>query len=184
MLSPGDSVDLKNIRFPAVLKVCSSNIIHKTEVKGTCLNILDQKDLLQRMKEFSSRFPGEKLLVEPQEQGIVEVILGLVDDSTFGMTVMVGLGGVFAETLRDVSFRVVPLERDDAVEMIKDLRGHSLLEEFRGTRVNTDAIVDMILRLCVLGEELGMYISQLDLNPVLLREEDAIAVDAKIMLKD
>jgi acyl-CoA synthetase (NDP forming) len=83
----------------------------------------------------------------------VELIVGLLDDSTFGLSIMVGLGGVFAEVLEDVTFRIIPITRGDAEEMLSELKGKRLLEGFRGIKVNKEALIDLLLKTSRLGEE-------------------------------
>lgn len=179
--------DIKNVNlpFPLALKLCSDKVLHKTDVGGVVLNIKSIKELEEKLQEFSRRFPGERFLVETMEKPGVELIVGLLDDSTFGLSIMVGLGGVFAEVLEDISFRIIPITRGDAEEMLSELKGKRLLEDFRGIKVNKEALIDLLLKTSRLGEEASTKISieSMDLNPIFARETDAVVVDAKLLLK-
>jgi acetyl-CoA synthetase (ADP-forming) len=141
--------------------------------------------LEEKLQEFSRKFPGERFLVETMEKPGIELIVGLLDDSTFGLSIMVGLGGVFAEVLEDVTFRIIPITRGDAEEMLSELKGKRLLEDFRGIKVNKEALIDLLLKTSRLGEEASTEISieSMDLNPIFARETDAVVVDAKLLLK-
>jgi acyl-CoA synthetase (NDP forming) len=113
--------DLKNLGliFPVALKVCSSKILHKTDVGGVKLGIKDIDELKKTFYIFKKKFPNENLLVDQMEEKGVEIIVGLVQDPTFGLSIMVGIGGIYTELYKDVSFRVIPIERVDADEMIE-----------------------------------------------------------------
>ena len=124
------------LRFPVALKVCSPNILHKTDVGGVKLNIPNLEELKITFKEFQKKFPKENLLVDQMEEKGVEIIVGLVQDPTFGLSVMCGIGGIFTELYKDVSFRVVPIDEYDARQMIEELTGKKLLEGFRGIKAN------------------------------------------------
>lgn len=182
-----DVGDLENLDlpFPLALKLCSDRVLHKTDMGGVALNIQSLEELKEKLQEFNRRFPGEKFLVETMEAPGVELIVGLLDDSTFGLSIMVGLGGVFAEAFEDVTFRVIPIAREDAEEMLSELRGKRVLEGFRGIKVNKEEIVDLLLKVSKLGEETADHIKieTMDLNPVFAREKDTVVVDAKLVLK-
>ena len=113
----------------------------------------------------------------------VEVIIGLVQDPTFGLSIMAGVGGIYTELYKDVSFRVVPVERYDAKEMLEEIKGKALLEGFRNIPANKELVIDLILKTSKIGEELMDYIDQLDLNPVFIYKNGYCVVDAKLILK-
>jgi acyl-CoA synthetase (NDP forming) len=96
---------------------------------------------------------------------------------------MCGIGGIFTELYKDVTFRVVPIERYDAEQMIEELKGKKLLEGFRGIKANKQLVIDLVLKISKLGEELIDHIDQMDLNPVFIYENDLCVVDAKLILK-
>lgn len=169
--------------FPVALKVCSNEILHKTDVGGVKLNIKDKDELLKNFKDFKKKFSKENLLVDQMEEKGVEVIIGLVQDPTFGLSIMYGLGGIYTELYKDVSFRVVPLEKIDAEEMVDDIKGRKLLEGFRNIPANKQLVIDLILKVSKIGQELMEHIDQMDLNPVFVYKDDICVVDAKLILK-
>jgi len=176
-------LEVLSLRFPVALKVCSSKILHKTDVGGVKLNIQNTEELKKNFKEFRKKFPTENLLVDQMEEKGVEMIVGLVQDPTFGLSVMVGIGGIFTELYKDVSFRVVPIDAYDAAQMIEELTGKRLLEGFRGMKANKQLVIDLVLKVSQLGEQLIDHVDQMDLNPVFVYEDRVCVVDAKLILK-
>jgi acyl-CoA synthetase (NDP forming) len=172
-----------SVSFPVALKVCSSKILHKTDVGGVRLNIQNLLELKKVFQEFRQKFPTEDLLVDQMEEKGVEMIIGLVQDPTFGLSIMCGIGGIFTELYKDVSFRVVEIDRYDAVQMIEELAGKKLLEGFRGVKANKQLVIDLLLHVSKLGEELIDHLDQMDLNPVFVYEDRVCVVDAKLILK-
>ena len=177
--------DLKNLglKFPVALKVCSSKILHKTDVGGVKLGIKDIDELKKTFNVFKKKFPNENFLVDQMEEKGVEIIVGLVQDPTFGLSIMVGIGGIYTELYRDVTFRVVPIERVDAEEMVEEIKGKKLLEGFRNIPANKDLVIDLITKVSKIGEELMDNIDQMDLNPVFVYKNDICVIDAKLILK-
>lgn len=178
-----EDLERVKLKFPVALKVCSNKILHKTDVGGVKLNIQNKDELKKAFKEFRKKFPNENLLVDQMAKNGVEIIIGLVQDPTFGLSIMCGIGGIFTELYKDVTFRVVPIERYDAEQMIEELKGKKLLEGFRGMKVNKQLVIDLVLKISELGEELIDHIDQMDLNPVFVYENDLCVVDAKLILK-
>ncbi len=177
--------DLKNLglEFPVALKVCSSKILHKTDVGGVKLGIKDMVELRQTFKEFKKKFPTENLLVDQMEEKGVEIIIGLVQDPTFGLSIMCGIGGIFTELYKDVTFRVVPIDLYNAEQMVEEIKGKKLLEGFRNIKADKQLVIDLLLKVSKIGEELIDRIDQMDLNPVFVYENDICVVDAKLILK-
>lgn len=182
-VDPGQEVDPGELRYPLALKVCDVEILHKTEVGGVRLNLAGPRELASAARDMAARFPESSLLVEEMAPGGVELIVGLVDDATFGLCIMAGLGGVLAELYRDVAFRALPITRADAGEMLGELKGHALLEGFRGMEVDREAIIDLLLRVSRLGLEQQDVLEGLDLNPVIVHPQGLTVVDAKLGLK-
>lgn len=180
-----DQHDLKDVQlgYPLVLKVCSPNILHKTEVNGVKLNISNSSELHDAFGELRRDFASEQFLVEKMEKKGLEIIIGLISDSLFGLCIMVGLGGIFTEVLQDVSFRTVPINRQDAVMMLSELRAGKVFKGYRGKSIDTKAVVELLLKVSSMGSELESVIDQLDLNPVIVYEKGYSVVDAKLMLK-
>ena len=176
-------LDGLKLKFPVALKVCSSKILHKTDVGGVKLCIKTQEELIENFKEFKEKFPNENLLVDQMEEKGVEIIIGLVQDPTFGLTIMCGIGGIYTELYKDVSFRIVPIDRYDAEQMIEEIKGKKLLEGFRNIPANKELVIDLLLKVSKIGEELIDKIDQMDLNPVFVYANDYCVVDAKMILK-
>jgi acyl-CoA synthetase (NDP forming) len=178
-------VDLKNLnlKFPVSLKVCSSKILHKTDVGGVKLSIIDESELLKTFKDFKKRFPKDNMLVDQMVDKGVEIIIGLIQDLTFGLSIMVGIGGVYTELYKDVTFRVVPIDEYDAVQMVEEIKGKQLLEGFRNIQASKKLVIDLILKVSKIGEELMDKIKEMDLNPVFVYKDDYCVVDAKLILK-
>ncbi len=172
-----------SVRFPVALKVCSSKILHKTDVGGVRLNIRDAGELKEAFKEFRRKFPAEDLLVDQMEEKGVEMIVGLVQDPSFGLSIMCGIGGIFTELYKDVSFRVVPIDEYDAAQMVGELKGKKLLEGFRGMKADKQLFIELVLKVSRLGEELIDQVDQMDLNPVFVYTDRICVVDAKLLLK-
>ena len=177
--------DLENLglKFPVALKVCSSKILHKTDVGGIKLDIKDMNELKKVFKEFRKKFPKENLLVDQMEEKGVEIIIGLVQDPTFGLSIMFGIGGIFTELYKDVTFRIVPVEKYDAEQMIEEIEGKKLLEGFRNIPANKQLVIDLLMKVSKIGEGLVDHIDQMDLNPVFVYGDDICVVDAKLILK-
>lgn len=175
-----DNLDLK---FPVALKVCSSKILHKTDLGGVKLDIKDMDELKDTFREFKKKFQKENLLVDQMAKKGVEIIIGLVRDPTFGLTIMYGMGGIFTELYKDVVFRVVPIERYDAEEMVDEIKGRKILEGFRNMPANKKLVIDLLMKVSKIGDELMDFINEMDLNPVFVYKDDICVVDAKLILK-
>lgn len=184
IIETADELDALVLDYPVALKLCSSQILHKTEVGGVKLDIRTQPELLNALNKMMAKFPGERFIIESMEKPGVELIIGLIDDATFGLAIMFGLGGVFTEVLKDVTFRLVPIDEQDATAMLDDIRGREVLAGFRGMEVNRHKIVELLLQISKLGEELEGKIKSLDLNPVFARAKDIVVVDAKMVMKN
>jgi len=177
-----EDIDQKKLKFPAVLKVCSPTILHKTDVGGVILDVA-RDQLEHEFAKMREKFPTEQILVESHQDRRVEVIVGLINDPTFGLTVMFGLGGIYTEVYKDVTFRVVPIEREDAEEMLREIKAAPILEGFRKIKVDRDAIINILMKVSALGEKYMDKLDQMDLNPVFVKEKGAVVVDAKLLLK-
>ena len=175
--------------YPVALKVVSDKITHKTDVGGVELGVADEAELRAACQRIHERVTAavpdaeaQGVSVQPMAEPGAEVILGITQDQQFGPVLMFGLGGVFVEVLKDVAFRIVPLEPRDASEMVREIQGFPVLEGFRGTpAANLEAIESMLLQLSEFAEA-NPDVAELDLNPVFARPDGAIAVDARILL--
>ena len=177
-----EEIDQKKLKFPVVLKVCSPTILHKTDVGGVVLDIA--KDQLEgEFSKMRQKFTSESILVESHQDRRVEVIVGLINDPTFGLTIMFGLGGIYTEVYKDVTFRVVPIKKEDAEEMLSEIKAAPILEGFRKIKVDRDALVNLLMKVSALGEKYMDKISEMDLNPVFVKEKGVVVVDAKLLLR-
>lgn len=179
-----DAIDYANkIGFPIVLKVYSDKVIHKTEENAVITNIQNEKELENNFLLLDKKFKDkEGIIIQKQFKG-KEIVIGLSFDKTFGPTIMVGLGGIFVEVLNDVSFRVCPITKKDALEMLKELKGYDTLMNFRGSKeVDINKIVELLLSLSqlILKEE---DISSVDFNPVFINEKEISIADFRIIIK-
>jgi acetyl-CoA synthetase (ADP-forming) len=177
-----EDLDLKKLKSLVVLKVCSPNILHKTDVGGVVLDV-PKDQLEQEFRKMKEKFPNDKILVESHQDRRVEVIVGLINDPTFGLTVMFGLGGIYTEVYKDVTFRIVPIKKEDAEEMLKEIKAAPILEGFRKIKVDREAIINILMKVSALGEKYMDKVDQMDLNPVFVKEKGAVVVDAKLLLR-
>lgn len=181
----------RKIGFPVVMKIQSRDIVHKVDVGGVRMNIQTPAEarsaFLQILEDVRQRQPEadiQGVYVTQQVGQGEEVILGVKRDPAFGPVVMFGLGGTFVEVFRDVSFRVAPLSRRDALEMIREVNAYPVLSGARGRPVkDTDAVADALLRLAQLAADFPQ-IRELDINPMIVQDagQGCFAVDVKIML--
>ena len=177
-----EEIDQKKLKFPVVMKVCSPNILHKTDVGGVVLEV-PRDDLEREFGKMKEKFPTEPILVESMQDRRVEIIIGLINDHTFGLTIMLGLGGIYTEVYKDVTFRVVPIKKEDAEEMLREIKAAPILEGFRKIKVDREAIVGLLMKVSALGEKYRDKLDQMDLNPVFVKEKGVVVVDAKMLLK-
>ena len=184
---------LHDLAFPVVVKVISPDILHKSDaggVKVSLKNAAEVRDAIATMASLpkirAARVDG--WLVEEMAPAGQEMVVGGLRDADFGPLVMVGLGGIFVEVLADVAFRICPIMRLDAEEMIDELKGAAILKGARGRRpASREAIVDVLLKV---GGENGLLmthaedLSEADINPLIVSESAAVAVDARFILSE
>ena len=175
--------------YPVAMKIVSPDIIHKSDAGGVKLSLKDKDDVAKAFNEImdNARAYNKEaeicgVIIAPMEVKGTEVIIGMTTDQTFGPTIMFGLGGIFVEVLKDVSFRVAPLTKQDAYEMTKQIKGFPILKGVRGQKpADIDALADAIMKVSALVTE-NPQIRELDLNPVFAYENGATVVDARIIL--
>ncbi len=176
------------VTFPVVAKLCGRAIAHKTERGLVRLRIADEAALRLACDELLAKAVPEDgavvVLVSSMVDGNRELIAGLNDDPQFGMTIMVGVGGILAEVVRDVSFRLVPITEADATEMVADLASQRLFDEFRGEpAVDRTALTEALMALARVGaSESGLRSA--DLNPLIIVDGKPVAVDALLELDE
>ncbi len=170
--------------FPVVLKGCSAELAHKTEAGMVALNINSPEQVARVFDELTGKVKNlDGILVEKMVRGNREFVIGLTRDSSFGPCVMFGLGGIFTEALQDVTFRVAPLTREDALEMIDEIKTKKLLGEFRGSpAVDREALAKALVGVGNLGVQYDA-IAEIDINPLIVCGDKPVAVDALVVLK-
>src|SRR5919199_1546506 len=179
----------KQIGFPLVAKIVSAQILHKTDVKGVKVGVNSESEVRETFEDMygrlSKQFDVKGVLIEKMvAPGITELIIGLQNDAQFGPIIMLGLGGIYTEIFRDVSFRVLPITKKDAEQMIENLKGKQILKGFRGSEpVNIDVISDALVKIGKLGIDMASYYESIDFNPVIVYHNDYRVVDAKIILR-
>ena len=188
------ATEAAEIGFPVVMKVVSPQILHKTEVGGVVLNIGSEREAAQAYENIISsamrHVPEahiEGVLIAPMVSGGVETIMGVQNDPTFGPAVMFGLGGVFVEVLKDVTYRLAPFDVAVAEEMVREIKGFDLLDGARGAEpCDIEALAGALSALSHFAVRHSDRIESIDLNPVLAKPkgQGVIAVDALIMRKD
>lgn len=191
--NPDEAIEIaREIGYPVVLKIASPDILHKTDVGGVRVGLQNQtdvRDAFELMVYRAQRYVPEAhiwgcLVQEMVPSGGLEVLVGMNRDPQFGPLVTFGLGGIYVETLKDVTFRVAPFSRLEAEEMLSEIRAHALLDGVRGQpEVDKDAIVDTLLRIGQLVQDFPDIV-ELDINPLVVypRGEGAIALDMRVVL--
>jgi len=179
----------KEINFPIVMKIVSPDIIHKSDVGGVKLNIKDEKEaklayqgIISKAKKYNKEARIEGVIVYPMVPQGTEIIIGMMKDPHFGPVAMFGLGGIFVEVLKDVSFRIIPLEERDAREMITEIKRYEILKGARGNPPrDIQAIEEVLMKISKLTTE-NPEINEIDLNPIFVFEKGLQVVDARIIL--
>ena len=181
----------KKIGFPIVMKVVSPQILHKTDVGGVKVGINSAGEVKKAFNDMYGRLSKKKgvnvkgILLEKMVPKGVELIVGIQNDPQFGPVIMVGLGGIMTEVMKDVAFRMLPITTSDAKSMLNELKGSQLLKGFRGSEpVDLGMVAGMLARIGKLGMENADYINSIDFNPVVVYPKSHYVVDAKIILND
>ncbi len=178
------------IRAPVALKICSPDILHKSEAGGIKLQLEDGPqvrkaftDIVRRAKRFKAKADIKGCVVSPMADPGTEVIVGTKIDPQFGPVIMFGIGGILVEVLKDVVFRVLPISRGSAKQMLSEIRSAPILNGVRGQpSVDHEALVDLLMAVAEIVESYPQ-IQEMDLNPVIVREDGLTVVDARILLK-
>jgi succinyl-CoA synthetase beta subunit len=189
-LGPKESNELENslknyhINPPYVLKVCSSNILHKTELQGVLLNN-DKDSIKDNLQKMQSRFPNENILIENQASfNGPEFILGIIKDPALGHAVMVGAGGILTEIYKDTAFRLAPCSVNEAMDMLDELILSPVFENFRELKLDKKKLAETICQVSKLARDLGDQLSQLDINPIVFSDGEWVALDAKVIFEE
>jgi 3-hydroxypropionyl-CoA synthetase (ADP-forming) len=179
----------KQMGFPLVAKIVSPEILHKTDVKGVKVGLQNEAQVREAFSDMYSRLSTQYstvkgVLLEKMVPPGAELIVGLQNDPQFGPILMVGIGGIYTEVFKDVTFRVLPITKQDALDMVNDLKGKKILEGFRGAAaIDKDMIANALVSIGNLGTEMAPSYESIDFNPVIFYEKDYYVVDAKIILR-
>jgi len=190
--TPEEAAEIaRQIGYPVAMKIASPDILHKTDIGGVRLNIQNDEEvrdyfdlLIYRTMRYMAEAEIWGCLVQDMVSGGREVILGMNRDPQFGPLLMFGLGGIYVEVLRDVTFRLAPLSREDAEEMVAEIRGYPLLRGVRGQRAaDIEGIIDTLLRISQLVTDFPEVV-ELDINPLLVRDEGqgVVGIDMRLVL--
>lgn len=175
---------IQEIGYPLVIKGCSPDLTHKTEQGLVKVDVRNEKEAHDLFQEIMSNMQGPKraILVQEMIKGDRELMVGMTRDSQFGPCVMFGLGGIFTEILKDISFRVAPINKRDATEMIQEIKAHKILGEIRGMpAADLELLTDILIKVGEIGLE-NETIKEMDINPVILSGSRPVAVDALVVL--
>lgn len=179
----------ESIGYPLVMKIVSPDIIHKSDAGGVKVGVKDEEEARMAYQEII--FKAIKYNKKAQICGVIaykmipqatEIIIGMMKDPHFGPVIMFGLGGIFVEVLKDISFRVLPIEERDAWEMITEIKGYEILKGVRGEGPkDIEAIKILLMKISKLTTE-NPEIKEIDLNPVFISEKSLQVIDARIIL--
>ena len=173
------------IGYPLVIKACSADIAHKTEKGLIRLDVRNDAEALTAFDEIVDSMNGAEktVLVQQLIRGQRELVVGLTRDPQFGPCVMFGLGGIFTEILKDSAFRVAPLEKRDALDMMQEIKSHKILDAVRGLEaVDRELLADVLITVGQIGIE-NENIKEIDINPVIISRGKPVAVDALVVLE-
>jgi acyl-CoA synthetase (NDP forming) len=181
----------ENIGFPVVMKIVSPDILHKTEAGGVQIGLADPeaarqayREIMQKGKRHYPQAEIQGVLVQEMVSGGTETIVGVANRPPFGPVVAFGLGGVFVELLQDITFRLAPVDESGAAEMLTEIKGAALLDGYRGQPAgDKSALARTIARLSKLAVEFRKEIEELDINPLIVKEDRVVVLDALITLK-
>lgn len=177
-----------SIGFPVAMKISSPDISHKSDVGGVVLNIKKEdvkaaySDMISNVRKAVPGANIEGVLVQQMAPSGHEVIVGIKKDAQFGHALMFGLGGIFVEIYKDVSFRVTPIDKKEALEMISEIKGYPILKGIRGRKpADVDAVADVLVSVSEMAQKENIV--ELDINPLIVGEKGAVAVDARAMVE-
>jgi len=176
---------VNEIGYPVVMKGCAPDITHKTEKDLIRTDIRNDTEALDAFQTIIAGMNSSKggVLVQEMIKGKRELVVGLIRDPQFGPCVMFGLGGIFTEILKDVSFRLAPLEKRDALEMMQEIKAHKILDAVRGMEaVDREALAEMLINVGKIGME-NDSVKEIDINPLIISGNRPIAVDALMVLQ-
>jgi acetyl-CoA synthetase (ADP-forming) len=180
----------RDLGFPVVLKIASPDVIHKSDSGGVRLGIASAaqagraySEIMASIKRKHPKAVIHGLSIQKMAPPGTEVIIGVSKDPQFGPVIMFGLGGILVELLKDVSFRIVPVTKRDAAEMVREIKGYPLLQGYRGQEpADISALEDLLVKVSQFVEQ-SPQIKELDLNPIFAYKDRVVAVDARVILE-
>lgn len=181
----------EQIGYPVVLKIVSPDVIHKFDVGGVFINLKNKQEvkdaynkIINNVKKHKPKAKILGVIIQEMATPSTEVIVGAVKDPQFGPTLMFGLGGIFVEILKDVTYRIAPIAKEEAKEMVTEIKAYKLLEGYRGSpKADIDAVTEILANTSKLIMDYP-EIRELDLNPIMVYEKGAKTVDARILLEE
>jgi acyl-CoA synthetase (NDP forming) len=182
----------KKIGFPVVMKIVSPQVIHKTDAGGVKLNIKSDSEvdfafdeIIRNARNYNAKADIRGVLIEKMVNPSTEIIIGVTRDPTFGPAIMFGLGGIFVELLKDVSFRIAPITKTDAKEMISEIKALPMLQGFRGEpNVDLKNIIETLLIISKFTIDYIDDVLEIDLNPIFAYDDHLLTVDARVILTE
>jgi len=182
----------RKIGFPVVMKIVSPEVIHKTDAGGVKLNLNSDREveaafdeITRNARNYFAKADIRGVLIEKMVNPSTEIIIGVTRDPTFGPAIMFGLGGIFVELLKDVSFRITPITKTDAKEMINEIKALPMLQGFRGgPNVDLKNIIDVLLIISKFTIDYMDDILEIDLNPIFAYDDHLLTVDARVILTE
>ena len=182
-------IKANSIGYPVVLKIVSEDVLHKSDSGGVKIGINSDEDfrnayeeMMKKVRRFHPNVKIDRVSIEEMVEG-VELLIGTNTDSQFGKMIALGIGGIFVEVYKDVSFRLIPVRKEDVEDMLSEITGRKLLDGFRGKpKVDKEELISLVLKISKLVEE-NPSIKEMDLNPVVATSEGLKAIDARIILE-
>jgi len=182
----------RKIGFPVVMKIVSPQVIHKTDAGGVKLNIKSDSEvdfafdeIIRNARNYNAKVDIRGVLIEKMVNPSTEIIIGVTRDPTFGPAIMFGLGGIFVELLKDVSFRIAPITKTDAKEMISEIKTLPMLQGFRGgPNVDLKNIIETLLIISKFTIDYIDDVLEIDLNPIFAYDDHLLTVDARVILTE
>jgi acyl-CoA synthetase (NDP forming) len=179
----------EKLGYPVAMKIVSPQITHKSDIGGVKLKLGNKAqvgnaydEIMEAVRKKAANAAIEGVSIQKMAQPGLELVIGMTKDPQFGPMLMFGLGGTSVEILKDVAFRIVPLTKDDAKDMIREIKGYPLLEGYRGqSAVDIEFLEELLLKLSAFIEE-NPEINEMDINPLIAYKRGAVAVDARIIL--
>lgn len=174
--------------FPVVMKLMSNQVMHKTDVGAVVVDLKTEDEVQETYNDFMKRFEGveiEGILIEKMIKTGVEIIIGTMIDDTFGSVILIGLGGVLVEAIKDVVFRMCPVSKESALSAINEIKAQKILNGFRGSvKVDRNELAELMVRISELAWMYRDYIAEMDINPIICNDEGIFPVDARIILRE